>query len=99
MSHSICPAGAHDPIEWRRCRKRDACPEGACKDHTALCIERMEDAVQRALPGAFTFDSYCTSAKVLNPMQDTQRASVGDLTLHRTVVYAGPEQPLQAVAR
>jgi hypothetical protein len=99
ISNYVCPSGAHYPIEWRRFRKREACPEGTFKDHTALCIELIDDAVQRAIPGDFTFDSYFTSAKVLNHIQDTQRAYVGDLKRHRTVVYAGQEQKLQDVAR
>lgn len=51
------------------------------------------------MPGDFTFDSYFTSAKVLNHIQSTQRAYVGDLKLHRKVVYMGREQKLQEVAR
>jgi hypothetical protein len=62
-------------------------------------MELMDDALQRSLPGAFTFDSYFTSAKVLNHIQSTQRAYVGDLRLNRQVVYAGREQNLQDVAR
>jgi hypothetical protein len=59
----------------------------------------IDDAVSRAIPGDFTFDSYFTSAKVLNHIQDTQRAYVGDLKLHRQVVYAEQEQKLQDVPR
>jgi hypothetical protein len=99
ISNYVCPSGAHYPMEWRRFRKRDTCPEGAFKDHTALCIELIDDAVQRAIPGDFTFDSYFTSAKVLNHIQGTKRAYVGDLQLNRKVVYAGQEQKLQDVAR
>jgi DDE superfamily endonuclease len=57
ISNYVCPSGAHYPIEWRRFKKRDACPEGTFQDHTALCIELIDDAVQRAIPGDFTFDS------------------------------------------
>ncbi len=99
ISNYVCPAGAHYPIEWRRFRKRDACPEEAFKDHTVLWIELIDDAVQRAITGDFTFDSYFTSAKVLNHIQGTKRAYVGDLKLNRKVVYAGQEQKLQDVAR
>src|SRR5712691_7437337 len=53
----------------------------------------------RAIPGDFTFDSYFTSAKVLNHIQSTTRAYVGDLKLNRKLVYDGREQSLQAVAR
>jgi hypothetical protein len=99
ISNYVCPSGAHYPIEWRRFKKRDASPEGTFKDHTALCIELIDDAVQRAIPGDFTFDSYFTSTQVLNHIQSQQRAYVGDLKLNRKVVYAGREQHLQEVAR
>src|SRR5215510_12485841 len=65
IANDVCPSAAPSPIEWRRFRKRDACPEGVCKDHTALGIELIDDAVQRAIPGDCTFDRYVTSAKVL----------------------------------
>ena len=99
ISHYVCPSRAHYPIEWRRCKKRDPCPAQECKDHTALCIELIDDALQRGIPGAFTFDSYFTSAKVLNHLQSQQAASVGALKRNRQVVYAGREQKLQDVAR
>ena len=99
ISNYVCPSGAHYPIEWRRFRKKDACPQDEFKDHTELCIELIDDAIARGIPGDFTFDSYFTSAKVLNHIQDTQRAYVGDVKLNRTVVYDGREQSLQAVAR
>ena len=99
ISNYVCPSGAHYPIEWRRFRKKDAGPKDAFKDHTELCMELIDDAITRGIPGDFTFDSYFTSAKVLNHIQDTQRAYVGDVKLNRTVVYDGREQSLQAVAR
>jgi Transposase DDE domain len=99
ISNYVCPSKAHYPIEWRRFKKRDACPAPEFKDHTELCIELIDDALKRSIPGDFTFDSYFTSAKVLNHIQSTQRAYVGDLKLNRKVVYAGREQQLQDVAR
>jgi hypothetical protein len=99
ISNYVCPSRAHYPIEWRRFKKRDTCPAQEFKDHTELCIELIEDALQRGSPGAFTFDSYFTSAKVLNHLQSKQAAYVGDLKLNRKVVYAGREQKLQDVAR
>src|SRR5215208_3617046 len=74
ISNYVCPSGAHDPIEWRRLKKRDSCPAKDFKAHTELCIAWINAALQRGLPGDFTFDSYCTSAKVLNHIQSTQRA-------------------------
>lgn len=99
ISNYVCPSGAHYPIEWRRFQKRDACAEGTFQDHTMLCMALIDDAITRAIPGDFTFDSYFTSAKVLNHIQSKQRAYVGDLKLNRRVVYAGQEQKLQDVAR
>jgi hypothetical protein len=99
ISNYVCPSQAHYPIEWRRFQKRDACPAEAFKDHTELCIELIDDAVKRVIPGDFTFDSYFTSAKVLNHLQGKARTYVGDLKLNRKVVYAGQEQKLQDVAR
>ena len=99
ISNYVCPSGAHYPIEWRRFKKRDACAASAFKDHTQLCIELIDDAITRGIPGDCTFDSYFTSAKVLNHIQGTKRAYVGDMKLNRKVVYDGREQSLQAVAR
>src|SRR5438876_9239652 len=62
-------------------------------------MDLIDDALKRAIPGDFTFDSYFTSAKILNHIQSKQRAYVGDLKLNRKVVYAGREQKLQEVAR
>jgi hypothetical protein len=98
-SNYVCPSGAHYPIEWKRFKKRDACASGEFKNHTQLCIALIDDVVARGIPGDFTFDCYFTSAKVLNHIQSTQRAYVGDLKLNRLVVYDGREQSLQAVAR
>jgi hypothetical protein len=99
ISTYVCPSRMPYPIEWRRFRKKDACEQGAFKDHTELCIELLNDAIVRGIPGDFTFDSDFTSAKVLNPIASTKRAYVGALKLNRKVGYEGREQALQAVAR
>src|SRR5262249_34547406 len=99
ISNSVCTSGAHYPIEWRRFKKRASCPPAEFQDHTQLCIALIDDALQRGVPGDFTFDSYFTSAKVLNHIHSKERAYVGDLKLNRKVVYAGQEQKLQEVAR
>src|SRR5262249_47722341 len=65
ISNYVCPSGAHYPIEWRRFQKREACT-AEFKDHTMLCMELIDDTIKRAIPGDFTFDSYFTSAKILN---------------------------------
>ena len=99
ISNDVCPSKAHSPIEWRRLKKRDACAAKAFKDHTAWCIAWIDDVLKREIPGDCTFESSCTSAKVLNHIQSTQRGYVGDLKLNRTVVYEGREQTLPDVAR
>jgi len=99
ISNNVCPAGAHDPIAWRRLKKREACAVSACKEHTQLCPELVDAVITRSIPGDCIFDRYCTSAKVLNHMQGTKGAYVGDMQLHRKVVYDGREPSLQAVAR
>ena len=99
ISNYVCPSRAHYPSVWRRFKKRATCPAQEFKDHTELCMELIDAALQRGIPGAFTFDSYFTSAKVLNHLQSQQAAYVGDLKLNRKVVYAGREQKLQDVAR
>ena len=99
LSNSVCTSGAPYPSEWRRCKKRDACVAGECKDHTALCSALIEDALRREMPGDCTFDRYFTSAKVRNHLQRQQRAYGGDVKLTRQGVSMGREQKLQDVAR
>src|SRR5215510_5136104 len=99
IANYVCPSGAHYPIAWRRFRKKDVCKQGECTDHTALCIELVNEASARGIPGDFTCDSYCTSAKVLNHIESIKRAYVGELKLNRKLVYEGREQALQQVAR
>lgn len=98
ISNYVCPSGAHYPIEWRRFRKENVCPEGEFKSHTDLCIELIDDAIKRGIPGDFTFDSYFTNAEVLNHLASKGRSYVGDLKLNRKVVYGGIEQKLSEVA-
>src|SRR5579872_4269183 len=98
ISNYVCPAGAHYPIEWRRFRKREACAPGEFQDQTQLCIQLIDDVIKREIPGDFTFDSYFTSAEVLNHIEAKERASVGDLKLNRKVASLGIEQKLSEVA-
>ena len=98
LSNYVCPSGAHYPIEWRRFRKREACAEGEFVDHTKLCIQLVDDAIDREIPGDFTFDSYFTSAEVLNHIEAQGRAYVGDLKLNRKVAHLGVEHKLSEVA-
>jgi hypothetical protein len=98
ISNDVCPSGAHYPIAWRRLKKKNACGAGEFQDHTALCIELIDDGLARSIPGDFTFESSLTHAKVLNHTHEQRRSYVGDLKLNRKVVFDGREQKLQEVA-
>lgn len=98
IANYVCASGAHYPIQWCRFRKREACLEGEFVDHTRLCLNLIDDAIQRQIPGDFTFDSYFTSAQLLNHIDGKSRAYVGDLKLNRKVVYLGSEHKLSELA-
>src|SRR5262245_11251009 len=82
ISNYVCPSKAHYPIEWRRFKKRDACPTQEFKDHTELGLALIDEALKRGIPGTCTFESYFTNAKMLNHLQRKQAAYVGDLKLN-----------------
>ena len=98
ISNYVGPSDSHYPIEWRRLRKQDACAAQDFKDPTMLCLELIDDALSRDIPGDFTFDSYFTHAKILNHLHAKQRSYVGALKLNRKGVFEGREQKLQEVA-
>ena len=56
ISNYVCPSGSHYPIAWRRFRKKDSCPSEDFKDHTTLCLDLIDDALARDMPGDFTFE-------------------------------------------
>ena len=58
ISNYVCPSGSHYPIEWRRFRKKDSCPSEDFKDHTTLCLDLIDDALARDMPGDFTFEPF-----------------------------------------
>jgi hypothetical protein len=99
LSNYVCPSGAHYPMEWRRFKKKDPCDQGPFKDQTQWWIESIDDAIARDIPGDFTFDSDCTSTKVLNHIHGQNRAYVGDLKLNRNVIHDGRQQKWKELAR
>ena len=98
ISNHVCPSGSHYPIEWRRFRKKDACQAQDVKDHTTLCLDLIDDALSRGMPGDVTFDSHFTHARILNPVHARQCSCTGALRLNRKVVLEGRERKLQEVA-
>lgn len=99
ISNYVTPCGAHYPIEWRRFQKRDSHWTKEFKTHTKLCIELIDDAIQRGIPGDFTFDCYFSAAEVLNHIHEKQRSYVGDIKLNRNVIFKGVESKLNEVAK
>jgi hypothetical protein len=67
ISNYVCPSGAHYPIEWRRFKKRVVGPEGTFKDHAALCIELIDDAMQRAIPATSRLTAISRARKSSTP--------------------------------
>ena len=107
ISNYVTSAGYHYPIEFRRFRKKqtvekekqeDPKSEAVFKDHTQLAIELIEDVIQRAIPGDFTFDSYFTSAEVLNHIDAQGRNYVGDFKQNRKVIFQGRQMKFQEMA-
>ena len=68
------------------------------KNHTQLVIELVDDAIDQGIPGDFTFDSYFTSAEVLNHIDGRKRCYVGDLKFNRKVRFKGREMKASDVA-
>jgi hypothetical protein len=69
IANDACPSGAHDPLEWRRCKKRETWAAKACKDPTPLGSEWLDAALTRGSPGDWTCDSSCPRATVLQQLQ------------------------------
>jgi hypothetical protein len=97
FSNYVCTSGKHYPLDFRRFQTRDLCfcLEQPFKDHTTLCQELIDEACAQDIPGTFTFDSYFTSAAILNHIHgktagDGQRRGyVGSLKLNRKLQYKG----------
>jgi DDE superfamily endonuclease len=93
----VCPSGKHYPLEFRRFRKREHCEaqQTRFQDHTSLCLELIDWACDKDIPGAFVMDSYFTNAPVLNHIRGKKladgqpRAYVGSLKFNRKVEYKG----------
>lgn len=93
IANYVCASGKHYPLEFRRFRKKERCAaEGtAFKNHTLLCKELVDWVVDRDIPGDFTFDSYFTTAQILNHIARHGRNYVGDLKFKRTITVDGKD--------
>jgi DDE superfamily endonuclease len=93
----VCTSGKHYPLEFRRFRKREICEAAQIEfqNHTTLFCQLIDWVCERAIPGAFTFDSYFTNAENLNHIHAKQdkwgrpRTYVGDLKFNRKLEWKG----------
>ena len=93
----VCTSGKHYPLDFRRFQKEDLCQALAVpfKSHTALCQELVDWVCAQDIPGTFTFDSYFTSAPILNHIHGKQladgqaRGYVGSLKFNRKLESKG----------
>jgi hypothetical protein len=95
--NDVCTSGKHYPLEFRLFRKeeiREAMKE-PFRNHTVLCCELVDWVCDRKIPVDFAFDSYFTSAEVLNHIHDKPdkqgrpRGYVGDLKSNRKLRWKG----------
>jgi len=106
FANYVCSSGKHDPLEFRRFRKREQCEATGEEffDHTKLCCQLVDWVCQREIPGNFTFDSYFTNAEILNHIHgkrdrfDRPRGYVGDLKFNRKIEWKGKVARIDDVA-
>ena len=97
FANYVCTSGKHYPLHFRRFCSEDICDalEKPFRSHTELCIGLIDWACGQGIPGDFTFDSYFTSAEILNHIHGKQlpggrpRGYVGDLKFNRRLLWRG----------
>jgi uncharacterized protein YndB with AHSA1/START domain len=98
--------GAHDPLNFKRFKKRDQCATENVKfvDHSEMFIALVDESHEKQLWGTFTFDRYFTGGKVLNHInalvddRGEARGYVCDLKSNRNVTFKGVTQHAKAFA-
>jgi hypothetical protein len=106
FANYVATSGKHYPLDFARFRKRELCATEGTEflNHTQLCCGLIEWTCDQEIPGDFTFDSYFTSAEVLNCVHrqqvgdGRQRGYVGDLKSNRKVIWKGRELRVDALA-
>ena len=97
----------HYPLEFRRFKKEEQCQwtSEEFKKMTQLSIELIDWCHEKGVLGTFTFDSFYSSAEILNHINslqntdETNRGYVADLKFNRKVVYKGVEQQVEQFAK
>lgn len=93
----VCPSGKHYPLEFYRFKKEEQCEETGeeFRNHTKMCCDLIDYVCERNIPGDFTWDSYFSSAEVMNHAHSKKdqtgyaRAYVGDLKSNRKIEWKG----------
>jgi len=80
ISNYVCPSGAHYPIEMATVQEKRRVQEGGVHGSHRVVYRVDQRCIAHGIPGDFTFDSYFTSAKVLQPHSE-----------HHTGVCGGSE--------
>jgi len=75
IANYVCASGKHDPLDFRRFRKREQCEadDTPFKNHTVLCKELIDWVVAEEIPGDFTVDSDFTNVETLNHIHSHKR--------------------------
>ena len=97
----------HYPLEFRRFKKAEQCAWTGeeFKKMTQLSIELIDWCHEKDVLGTFTFDSFYSSAEILNHIDSlknadgTSRGYVSDLKFNRKVTYKGVEQQVVEFAK
>lgn len=90
IANYVCTSGKHYALEFRRFKKKEDDPS-RFKSHTDLFKELVDWAVEKSIPGDFTFDCYFTNAENLNHINSKNRNYVGDLKFNRKIWVDGRE--------
>jgi len=100
-------SGKHYPLEFRRFKKEEQCQWTGeeFKKMTQLSLELIDWCHEKGVPGTFTFDSFYSSAEILNHINSLQNADgtnrgyVADLKFNRTIVFKGVKQSVEQFAK
>jgi len=106
IANYVCTSGKHYPLYFRRFQKEEQCKADGTEflNHTTLCIQLIDQVCENDIPGAFTWDSYFTNARIMNHThgkldnRGNPRAYVGDIKLNRKVKWRGEEISLTELA-
>jgi hypothetical protein len=97
----------HYPLEFRRFKKEQQCEWSGeeFKKMTVLSIELIDWCHEKGVLGTFTFDSFYSSAEILNHINSLKnedgksRGYVSDMKFNRKIIFKGVAQQVVEFAR